>query len=180
MKTKYISLFILLLAVAFSACEKKAIYKNFETQYSFQVKVPANSLVSSSLFPLSFAEESNSEAQYEVNDTRKDLVEEVFLKTFLLEVVSPQNEDLSFLNSAEFYIKSARLAESLVAFKDPVPSNAGRDVLFDITNTNLAPFIKEDAFSITSKVVTDENRTSDVTLKGTLTFNVKAKILGLD
>ena len=178
MKTSYILVLFAALAMIASSCKKKAIYTNFETEYAFKVTVPANALLSSSLFPLSFEEESNSESQYQINDTRKDLLEEVTLKSFLLETVSPQNEDLSFLNSAEFYINADELPETLVAFKDPVPTNVGKDLLFEIRNENMAPFLKKDDFSIRTKVVTDENRTQDITLRGTIKFDVRAKVLG--
>lgn len=180
MKTIHLIILLVTLTIAASSCKKKAIYTNFETEYAFKVTVPANALISSSLFPLSFEEESNSENQYQINDTRKDLLEEVTLKSFLLETVQPQNENLSFLNSAEFYINADALPETLLAFKDPVPNNVGKDLLFDIRDENMAPFLKKDDFFIRTKVVTDENRTQDITLKGTIKFNVRAKVIGFD
>jgi hypothetical protein len=104
-------------------------------------------------------------------------VEEVYLNSFLLEVEEPSNEDLSFLNSASFYINAEDEPEMLVAYKDPVPSDPGNAIYMDLQEVNLAPYIRKDPFSIRSKVVTDENRIQDITLRGTVNFRVKAKVI---
>lgn len=177
MKSKF--LYLLFLPLALASCEKGGIYKNFQFDYTFKATVPANAILSSPLFPLSFAEESNSKAQLEVNDTRKDLVDEMHVNTFLLEVESPQGQDMSFLNSATFYINADAEPEVRVAYKESVPSDVGNDLMFDLDDVNLAPYIRaEEGFTIRSKVVTDENRTQDITLKGTVKFDVRAQVLG--
>lgn len=180
MKTKYIFLGLLTAAMALTSCKEKAIYKNFETQYTFSAVVPANSLISSPLFPISVQEENNAEGQYAIHDTRKDLVEEVYISSFLLEVAAPNGDDLSFLNSANFYIDADQEPELRIAYKDPVPSNVGRDLLFDHEAHNLAPYIRKDPFTVRTSVVTDENRTHDIELKGTIKFQVKAKVIGFE
>jgi hypothetical protein len=176
MKKIALAIVLLLSLMTVSGCKEKAIYKNFETNYSFKVTVPANSLLGTALLPAAFEEESNSEQQYSLNDTRKDLIEEVFVQSFLLEVVSPSTEDLSFLNSARFHIDSDGLAEMLVAEKDPVPNDVGQDLLFDVMAVNLAPYLRADAFNIRSQFVTDESRNNNITLRGSIRFAVKAKV----
>jgi hypothetical protein len=180
MKTKFILLLLGILAVSLSSCKKKAVYANFETQYSFKVTVPANALLASPLFPLSFEETSNSEDQYSLNDTRKDLVEEVHVKSFLLEIDSPATDDLSFLNSVKFYINADAEPEMLVASKDPVPADVAKDLSLDVEDVNLATYLRKDAFTIRTKVVTDENRTHDIVVKATINFNTRAKVLDLN
>ena len=180
MKTKSIALLLISLTIGLSACKEKAVYKTFETQYSFKTTVPANALIASPLFPINFEEQSNSESEYAIHDTRKDLVEEVHLSSFLIEVVSPQTEDLGFLKSARFYINADAEPEMLIAWKDTVPQDIGQDLLFDIDSLNLAPYLKKEPFEIRTQVVTDENRAHDIQLQGTVHFSVTAKVLSLD
>ena len=175
---KLILLSGLLSMLVLTSCKDKAIYKNFNTTYSFKVTVPANSLLSSALFPITMEETNDMQQQYEINDTRKDLIEEVYMNSFLLEVASPSGDDLQFLKSIACYIDSDNQPEMLVAQKDPVPTDVGADFLFDLQSVNLAPYLREDQFSLRSKVVTDESRTHDITLRGTIHFAVKAKIIG--
>lgn len=175
--SRTLMLAMIAMAVALSACKEKAVFKNFETEYSFKVTIPANSLLSSSLFPISFEQQSNSEGEYAIHDTRKDLVDEVTMKSFLIEVVSPHGEDLSFLNYARFFIDAEGEPEIMVASKDPVPSNAGSDILLEVGGQNLAPYIRKEPFEIRTEVGTDENRTHDITLQGRVKFDVRAKIL---
>lgn len=182
MKSKILSISFILVVIAMSmtACKEKAIYKTFQTSYAFKMTVPANALISSPLFPLSFDKESNAESAYAINDTRKDLVEEVFMKSFLIEILSPQGEDLSFVNSARFYINADAEPEMLIAFKDPVPDDIGSDLSLELDAVNLAPYIRKDPFEIRSKIVTDENRTQDIVLRATIQFDVTAKLVSLN
>lgn len=171
---------LLFLAVVFMAfsCEKKGVYTNFETEYTFQVTVPGNSFLNLPIELFSTERESNASAQYEINDTRKDLVEEVFLKEFFIETVSPQGEDLRFLKSAAFYIDADEEPELKIAEKDPVPDNIGDELSFDIFNANMANYIKKEPFEIRANVVTREDRNDDITIKGTARFDVRAKVIG--
>ena len=141
--------------------------------------VPPNTFINLPLDLFGGDQESDSETQYEINDTRKDLVEEVYLTAFRIEVVSPASEDLSFLKSASFFIDAEDLAEILVAEKDPVPDNTGNELSFDVASTsNLAEYIKQEPFEIRANVVTGEQRTQTIRIKGTATFDVTASVIG--
>lgn len=179
MKRLNVAAGLFLLALAVTGCEKKPIYVDFETESSFKLVIPANSLLSTPLSPLNFAETSNAEGEYASNDTRKDLLESVTIKSFLLEVETPVGEDLSMLNTIQFFINADGLVEALFAEKDPVPSGVA-EVLLDVPTLNLAPYMKSDAFTLRTRVVTDEARTQDVTINALVKYNVRAEVIGQD
>ena len=172
----FLSLFVLI-ATTLSSCEEPILTKTFEVKYTYEITVPADTWISLPFDLFATEKESNLEQQFEINDTRKDLVEEVYLRNLWLEIESPEDENFRFLNSASFYLDTESLPEELVAEKNPVPENAGDELNFDVRPVNLADFIKADAFDIRANIVTDEERTRATTIKGTAIFEIRAQIL---
>lgn len=169
--------FALLILLGLTGCEKNPLTTKFEVRHKAYFTIPANSLLN---LPLTFdgvEESSNAESPYALNDTRKDLLEEVYVKQFFVEIESPANEDFDFLNSAHFYINAEDQPEREVAFKDPVPANVSTDLEFDVKNENLAAYLKADAFSVRIAAVTDEQRSQDIRIAATAVFDVRARIL---
>ena len=123
--------------------------------------------------------ETNSESTFEVNDTRKDLIEEIKLTELELVVISPDTADFSFLNSIEVYISADDLEEIRIAYLEEVPEDAGNVITLDTSDADLKEYIKKDQFSLRLNTVTDELMSTDHELEVNSTFFVDAKILGL-
>ena len=121
--------------------------------------------------------ETNSESTFAVNDTRKDLVEEIILKTLDLRITSPSNADFSFLKSINLYISAVGLNEVKIAWKDNIPSDA-TILNLDVTGVDLKEYIKADKFSLRLNTETDELLASDYHIDIHSVFFVDAKILG--
>ncbi len=120
---------------------------------------------------------TNSEAEFESNDTRKDRINSIYLKDLILTIESPSNETFSFLNSIEVYVSSPNTAETKVAFKNPVPSSNSKTLVCDLVDKDLQEYIKDDRFSIRVKTVTDETIPQDVTIDVYSNFLVDAKLI---
>lgn len=123
--------------------------------------------------------ETNSESQFEVNDTRKDLIEKIILKNLDLTITSPSNGDFSFLKTISVYISGEGLPEIKVAWLDIVPSNAGKNIVLSVSDADLQEYIKLDKFDLRLNTVTDEVIMSDYTIDVHSIFFVDAKILGI-
>ena len=123
--------------------------------------------------------ETNSESTFAVNDTRKDLIEEIKLTDLELVMISPEEADFSFLNSIEVYISADGLEEVLIANLDEVPEDAGNKISLNTSDIDLKEYIKKDEFSLRLNTVTDELMSTDHELEVNSTFFVDAKILGL-
>lgn len=120
---------------------------------------------------------TNSESTFEVNDTRKDLVEKIVLTTLSLTVTSPSNTDFSFLNSINVYISADGLNEVKIAWKANIPSGVST-ITLDVTGVDLKEYIKKDKFYLRLNKETDEILTSDHHIDIDAVFFVDAKILG--
>lgn len=171
-KALFLSLGLLL---TLSSCKKKLT--EFQLEYTSEV------IVSSSVgqlvpFSLNTPEmETNSEFEFESNNTRKDKVESIRLSELRLSITSPSNETFSFLNSIEIFISSPNVAERKVAFKESIPSNVGTVLVCELVDLELQEYIKEDTFTLRLKTVTDETIPQDVTIEVFTDFYVKAKLL---
>lgn len=123
--------------------------------------------------------ESNSESEFAINDTRKDLIEEIQLKELKLQITAPQDADFSFLESVEIYIAADGLDEVLIASKTDVPADIGDLLELDTTTTDIQEYIKMDRFQLRLNTVTDEALAVDHYIDVHAVFFVDAKILGI-
>jgi hypothetical protein len=122
---------------------------------------------------------TNSEETFEINDTRKDLIEEIVLKEMTMEVINPAGEDFSFLKSVEIFISAEDLDEQKIAWKDDTGTNPGSKIELETSSADLKDYIKKDSFTLRIKTVTDELLLSDYDIKIDSKFFVDAKILGV-
>ncbi len=121
--------------------------------------------------------ETNSEFEFESNNTRKDNIDRISLEELKLTITSPNGETFSFLNSIEVFISSPNVAERKVAFKESIPSNVGTILVCDLVDLELQEYIKEDRFTLRLKTVTDETIPQDVYIDVYTNFFVKAKLI---
>ena len=121
--------------------------------------------------------ESDADSKFEVNDTRKDLIEHISLKSMQLSITAPDGEDFSFLKSIRIYISSEGLDEMEIAWKE----NIQEEIVLDLetSEVDIQDYIKQDSFSLRLNTVTDEIITSDYHIDVKSVFFVDAKILGI-
>ena len=174
---KYISFICLL--VLFTACDKIDELTKFDMEYSQRATIPSSTGINLPFDVFTPEMETNSESTFAVNDTRKDLIEEIKLTDLELVMISPEEADFSFLNSIEVFISADGLEEILIANLDEVPEDAGNVITLDTSDTDLKEYIKKDEFSLRLNTVTDELMSTDHELEVNSTFFVDAKILGL-
>ena len=161
------------------SCKKVQKLTQFDMDYSSQVTIPSSTGIN---LPFSIGTPdiaTNSEAEFAVNDTRKDLIEKITLKSMKLTVSSPSTGNFDFLKSAEIYIKAEGLDPVLIASKYNIKDGEGNVLNMDVSGNDFKEYIKKDKFSLEVKSVTDKIITQDYTLKVDAVFFVDAKILGL-
>ncbi|WP_405400681.1 hypothetical protein [Maribacter sp. Asnod2-G09] len=173
------SIAIICLFTIFTACDKLDELTKFDMEYSQRATIPSSAGIDLPFDVFTPEMETNSESTFEVNDTRKDLIEEIKLTELELVIISPESADFSFLNSIEVYISADGLEEIRIASLDEVPEDAGNKITLDTSDTDLKEYIKSDEFSLRLNTVTDELMSSDHELEVNSTFFVDAKILGL-
>jgi hypothetical protein len=168
-------LLLLLVITVCSGCKKKLtqFYMDYNMSAIIQSSVPV-----SSPFTINTPQTiTNSEFEFESNDTRKDRIREILLKELTLTITSPQGQTFSFLNSLEIFIESENLPERKVAFKENIPNNVGNEITCEITVLDLQEYIKEDKFRLRIKTVSNELLTQDVHLNIYSLFLVDAQLI---
>ena len=168
-----------LLLLVCNSCKKIDQFTQFSMDFNNEIVIPSSTGISLPINLLTPELETNSESTFEVNDTRKDLIEEIRLTSLILTLNAPNNADFSFLESISVYMNAQDLPEVEIAWKDDVPDNAGNQISLNVSNEDFKEYIKKDEFSLRVNTITDEILTSDHQIDIASSFFIDAKILGL-
>lgn len=171
---------ILFLTILFtiSSCDKVDELTKFDLEYKSKVVVPGATGINLPFDMLTPEMETNSESQFEVNDTRKDLIEEIKLTKLQLVITAPTNADFNFLKTIEVYISAEGLEEIKIA-EEEVAENMGSTLDVDVLDIDLKEYIKKDEFNLRLNTVTDKVINENHEIDVYSTFFVDAKIFGI-
>ncbi|MCX7744391.1 MAG: hypothetical protein N2167_07495 [Flavobacteriales bacterium] len=122
---------------------------------------------------------TQSAVAFQNNNTNADLLESCKLDQLRAEIISPDNYDFSFLNSAEIFISTATLPEVKVAYINNIPEDVGSIITFQTTNAELVEYIKNDQMIIRISTIQDKTTLQEVRARLYSRFFVDAKILGM-
>ena len=161
------------------ACKDLEKLTEFSMSYSSNITIPKSTGLDLPVTVPTPDIETNSESEFAVNDTRKDMVEEIFLTGLDMTITSPDDQTFSFLESIRVYIVAEDLPEIEVAYQENVSISAGSQLSLETTGENLREYIIKDAFNLRVKTVTDEVLSYDTDIKIDSRFFVNAKVLGL-
>jgi hypothetical protein len=179
MRMKKLSYVVFSLLVIISSCKKIDELTKFNLNYDTSTTIPASTGIN---LPINFFTpdvETDSESEFAVNNTRKDLIEEIVLTKLTLGITSPANQDFSFLKSVTIFIAAEGLSEIEVASQENIPDDIDRQLELETTNADIKDYIKKDNFYLRVNTVTDELLGSDVDIDISSQFHVDAKILGI-
>ncbi len=171
-------IFAILTGILFS-CDEINKLTQFEIDYDEEVVIPSATGID---LPFNVATPdiaTNSESKFSVNDTRKDLIQSIYLKSMTLNLTQPADGDFGFLKSIALYMKADGLDEIKIAWLDEIPADPGKVLELETSNADLQEYIKKDNFSLSASTVTDELITSDHHINIHSVFFVDAKILGI-
>lgn len=165
--------FLPLLLVFLFSCEK---WTQFEMDFNSQAVIPSSVGISLPVNIETPEQETNSETTFAVNDTRKDLIEEIRLLDLEITIDVPNGSDFSFLESIEIYLAAEDLTEVLIASNSNITPDTEKLILTP-EDKDLQEYIKKEDFSIRLVTITDELITQDHQLTIYSNFFVDAKIL---
>ena len=123
--------------------------------------------------------ENDTESTFEINDTRKDLVEKATLKKFNVTILEPTDAKFTFINKVEIFVKTDELEEKLIAWKENIPSDIGNYLELETTSSDLKRYLTSDAIRVRLKTTSSNPLTEDLLLDLKSTIEVDAKILGI-
>ncbi len=176
-------LIILLLAGMSTLFSCKQIDKltQFDLDYTTNVTIKSAAIINLNT-PFNFytpAIKTNSNSELEVNDSRKDLVEQIKVKSLKMKVTSPAGGNFDFLKSIKIYISAEDLEEKLIAWKTDLKDDGSTTITLDTSDDNLKDYILKDSFKLRTETVTDQILTQDTDIEIDAVFWVDAKILGV-
>ncbi len=123
--------------------------------------------------------ENDTESTFEINDTRKDLVERATLKKFNVTILEPTDAKFTFINKVEIFVETDALEEKLIAWKDNIPSDVGNYLELETTSSDLKKYLTSDAIRVRLRTTSSSPLTEDLLLDLKSTVEVDAKILGI-
>jgi hypothetical protein len=168
-----------LIVLTSTHCKRLSEFTQFEMNYMDTTVI--ESLVGINL-PFNLISpniKSNSETEFSIHDTRKDLIEFISLTELEMRLLTPSEKDLSFLKSIDIYIYAEGLDETLIAWKYDIPDTIGDTLILETTSEDLQDYIKKDIFNLKIQTVTDKLILSDHEVEIYSAFFVDARILGL-
>ena len=176
--------FILILAAGFllllaGRCKKLDKLTQFDLTYHSEITIPASMPLGTPFNIPTPPITTNSSEEFENNNTHKDLIQEVTLKSLHLEITDPANGTFSFLNKVEIYISADGLPEKKIAWKENIPDSVGGTLDLDTTDDDLKDYLIQDTYELKVRTTTDEILTRDYTVNITAVFHVNAEILGI-
>ena len=162
-----------------SSCKLLDKLTQFNMEFNQQVSIPSSTVINLPINIETEDTETNSETTFEINDTKKDLIEEILLKQIDLTITTPSNKNFDFLKSVSIYISAEGLQELKVAWLDEIPDNVGNTLDLEKTSSDLKEYIKKDEFRLRLNTTTDQIITTNYDINIHTVFKVDANILGI-
>ena len=160
------------------SCREVDKLTQFNIEYDETVVIPSNTGINLPIDIVTPPIETNAESKFAVNDTRKDMIEEIILTQADVEVASPTDGDFSFLESISIYIRAEGLEEQRMAYRENIPDDIGSTMSLQTTGADLKEYIKKEEFSLRVHAVKDKLITEDYHVNIHSVFFVDARILG--
>jgi hypothetical protein len=161
----------------FTSCDLNE-FTTFEMDFTSSVTVQKSSGISLPFDLLTPDMTTNSSSTFGTNNTNKELIQEITLKSMVLDITAPGDRDFDFLEEIHIYIQAEGLSEVEIAFKTNIPSDIDRLEL-DVNSNDLKEYIKKDKFNLRVKTTTDEVLNDDVNIDVKSVFFVDAEVLGV-
>ncbi|QDO95145.1 hypothetical protein FNB79_14570 [Formosa sediminum] len=170
---------VLFITLMVTSCDTLDDFTKFDITYNESITIPATIPIDIPFVINTPEIETNSESTFSVNDTSKDLIEDIKLTEFKLTLTNPSDEDFSFVETIEIYIAAEGLEDTKLAW-NTTPIENGTNVMYlKTSDEDLKAYIFEDSFYLKIETGTDEILTQDYDIDIKTVFAVDAKILGI-
>lgn len=151
----------------------------FDVDYQTTFSVSSTTLIDAPFSLFTPEVTTESESTFEENDTRKDLIESIKLKTIKLTLTSPEEGDFNFLREIHIYIESENTSEVEIAYLIDLENTNSKIIELTTSNQELKDYIKDDSYTLRVKSITDETLSQNHNITIDTKFRVDAEILGI-
>lgn len=161
------------------SCDRLDELTMFNIDYTTNFTIQATTLLGTPFDIVTPETTTNSEAEFENNNTNTDLVESIKLTELTLNLQTPESGDFDFLNDISIFINAEGQEERLIASRTNIPEDGSRVLQLDIEDTELREYIREESYTLRTETTTDQTIESDHEIEIFTRFRVDAEILGL-
>lgn len=167
----------LLLLILTSNCESLDNLTQFNLEYSSSVTIPPTTGLNLPLNLFTPEMETDSESEFAIHNTNKDLIEEINLTEMMMTITSPNNQRFDFLNEISVYINAEGLSELKIAEAKDIPENIENELNLNTLENDLSEYIKKDKFSLRVNTITDKLISQEIDINVFSNFFVDAQII---
>ena len=173
-------LFLMLtLMLTIFSCQKIDEWTQFNMEYTSSVSIPATLGIDLPIDIWTPNIPSNSEEEFESNNTAKNLIEKIVLTKLSMEITSPESSSFDFLKNIEIYIEADGLEEKKIAWLEDIPKTGLKRIELETAVDDLREFIMKDNYKLRTKTVSRQLISHETEVEIKNTFFVDAKILGI-
>ena len=166
---------ILLTLLGFS-CKQPGIVK-FQVPYESSITVPSSTGANLPLNLFSPEVSTTNAAEFELNDTRVDLLTSLILNKLELTISAPNNANFDFLKSITIFINAQDLPEVEIARLQDIPDSGSKTINIPSTKVELKEYIKKGKFTLKANTVTDRFISQDIQIKVNTLFDAEATVI---
>jgi hypothetical protein len=170
---------LLFISAMLFSCEEIDELTKFDVDYQTSFTVSSTVLIESPFNLFTPEVTTESESTFEENNTRKDLIESIKLKTIKLTLTSPEEGNFNFLKEIHIYIKSENNNEIEIAYLIDLENTNSKIIELTLSGEELKDYIKDSSYTLRVKSTTDETLSKDHNITIDTKFRVDAKIFGL-
>jgi hypothetical protein len=178
MKKAQIIIMVGLMSICSSSCEKLKRVTAFNMEVESYLTIQSEVGINLPFSVYSPDVQTNSEAEFEVNNTKAKKIEHIQLTALVMTILSPQNQEFDFLKEVEVFISADGLSEVNLASKYNIENSIGRELRLDVSMADFKEYLKCETFDIRVRSLTDEMFIHDVEIKILSEFRVDAKVVG--
>lgn len=160
-------------ALLISACDELDKLLTFTINDRTAIQIESTSPLNLPLEIPTPAVTSNSEQQFNNNNTRADLVKDVKLQQLKLTITDPASKTFSFLNTIRIFISTNQNDEIELASLENIPVGVNT-IQLTPTEQKLDTYVKAPSYNLRTEVTMDETLTETLHIEVDLKFLVTA------
>ena len=176
---KKLSIILGILLFFVYSCKEVDKLTHFNLNYSSETTIPATLGIDIPINIWTPNIPTNSETEFESNNTAKNLIEQIVMTQMTMTITSPSDASFDFLKKIEIYISTDGVADKKIAWLDNIPKTGLKTIELETTNDDLKEYIKAEKYKLNTKTVTRQLISHDTDVEIKNTFFVDAKILGI-
>ena len=175
MKNIIISMLMILTFISLSSCEKAKVDIAFNLEVAdiyFAIEQ------GSTQGTMNFATtqfNSDLQAKLDQNNASIDDVESIAITATTFKMINPGTQNFDIVDKAYAFLSASNIAETRVAYKDPVPDGV-TEFSLDVESVNLKNYLKQATVNFRASGFTNAPNVERDSLQATLTFKIKAKV----